>query len=109
MQNLHSDVREAHADQILQFARNAGDRDNSDVVIIAGDLNSSPNTPAYNRFSDYTDAFVDYFSDSPEESTEHATWGRPGNTWSGPSSENYDGHTVRIDYVFYNFAAIVDF
>ena len=37
-QNLHTAVREAHADQVLQFARNAGSRDNSDVVIIAGDL-----------------------------------------------------------------------
>ena len=46
-------MREAHADQVLQFVRNAGDRDNSDVVIVAGDLNSSPNTPVYNKFSEY--------------------------------------------------------
>ena len=92
---MYTSVREAQADQVLQFAQNACIRDDTDVVIIAGDFNSSPNSPVYNRFSGYVDTLVDKFGPSCLSSTEYATWGRPENTWSGPNGDTYDGYNGR--------------
>ena len=62
LEAYYSSIREKQATQALEFSNNyAGSRD-SDVIIIAGDLNSTPESPVYNLFAadyGYSDSLVD--------------------------------------------------
>ena len=63
---------------------------------------SESNIQVYNMFSSYTDSLVDRLGAGSLSSQEFATWGRQENTWSGPGGKQSDGHTDRIDYIFYH-------
>ena len=73
-----------------------------DVIIVAGDLNSSPHSPVYNIFTSrgFADTLVSRHGDNCDQ-YHHHTWGNTANTWSRPGGPQSDGYSTRLDYVFY--------
>ena len=59
LQSLHSAIREKQALQVLQFSENYSKTHSTDLVIIGGDLNSTPGSPVYRLFQSLTDTMVD--------------------------------------------------
>merc|ERR1711976_928844 len=57
----NTSIREKQTTQVLQFASNYASSYSTDMIIIAGDYNSSPNTPVYNMMTadGYVDSLVD--------------------------------------------------
>ena len=82
---------------MLQFASNYASSYSTDLIIIAGDYNSSPNTPVYNMMTadGYVDSLVDKLGAGATADVTYATWGRDDNTWSGPGGTQADGHKSR--------------
>ena len=100
---LNSVTREKQAKQVLDFAGNFAISQNSDVALLVGDMNSSPNSPVYNMVTGegFSDALSSIVGVSAVSDVSHATWGASDNTWTGPGGDFNDGYTLRLDYIFY--------
>ena len=74
----NTSIREKQAAQVLQFASNYASSYSTDMIIIAGDYNSSPNTPVYNMMTadGYVDSVVDRLGAGATADMTYATWGR---------------------------------
>ena len=85
-------VREAQAEQVLELARAVSKK--VDLLIVGGDLNSSPASMVYSKF--LGDGLKDTQIElkNSEDSRFH-TWGHEENTWT---SEEVG---YRIDFLFY--------
>ena len=85
-------VREAQAEQVLELARAVAKK--VDLLIVGGDLNSSPASMVYSKF--LGDGLKDTQIElkNSEDSRFH-TWGNEENTWT---SEEVG---YRIDFLFY--------
>ena len=85
-------VREAQAEQVLDLARIVAK--NVDLLIVGGDLNSSPDSKVYSKFlgEGLTDPQIEL--ENSREPRDH-TWGHEKNTCTSEE----DGY--RIDYLFY--------
>ena len=85
-------VREAQAEQVLDLARIVAK--NVDLLIVGGDLNSSPDSKVYSKFlgEGLTDPHIEL--ENSREPRFH-TWGHEKNTCTSEE----DGY--RIDYLFY--------
>ena len=92
---LHSSIREKEAVQLLEFADNYSGTHGTDLVIIAGDLNSNPGTPVYNLFSQLVDCLVVKFGAGSSSLASHHTWGQTSNTYTGPGGSQNDNHSAR--------------
>lgn len=96
LEKKHSSLREKQADDVIKLI--ADHKTKSDVVIVAGDLNSTPGSPVYNKFisAGLTDTLVEL---EGEKSSDHkyATWGHSENTWSSQD------RPARIDFIMYSF------
>ena len=103
LQALNSATREAQAQQVLDFSRNFGLSQSADVSFLVGDMNSSPNSPVYNKITaeGFSDALATIVGDNAVADTSYATWGAADNTWTGPGGAFNDGYTLRLDYIFY--------
>ena len=95
LQSLHSPIRENQAVQVLEFADNFSGSFGTDLIIVGGDLNSSPDTPVYNAFSQLVDCLVDKFGAASSTLSSHHTWGQTSNTFTGPGGSQYDNHAAR--------------
>ena len=100
-ESVQSPVREKQAQQVLEFADNFSKSYGTDLIIVAGDLNSTPASPVYSLFQRMTDSLVAGLGPESLTAPEHATWGQASNTYTGPGGGQHDGHTDRIDYIFY--------
>ena len=80
---------------MLEFANNYSGTYGTDLVIVAGDMNSSPGTPVYNTFSQLVDCLVDKFGASTSSLSSHHTWGQTTNTFTGPGGSQNDNHAAR--------------
>jgi len=85
-----SQVREAQAEQVLDFARTLSKK--VDLLIVGGDLNSSPASKVYSKF--LGEGLTEIELGKSREPRFH-TWGHEKNTWTADE----DGY--RIDYLFY--------
>ena len=96
-------TREKQAKQVLDFASNFAISQNSDVALLVGDMNSSPNSPVYNMITGegFSDALSSIVGASAVSDVSYATWGATDNTWTGPGGAFNDGYTLRLDYIFY--------
>ena len=96
LEKKHSRLRKKQAEDVLKLV--AAHKTKSDVVIVAGDLKSTPGSPVYNKFisAGLTDTLVKL---EGEKSSDHkyATWGHSENTYS--SEDRPD----RIDFIMYSF------
>ena len=102
---MHSSIREKEAAQVLNFADNYSASYGTDLIVIAGDLNSSPGTPVYNKFSQMVDCLVDKFGAASSSSSSHHTWGRSSNSWTGPGGSQSDNHAARSVSLFLSFTS----
>ena len=80
---------------MLEFANNYSGTYGTDLVIVAGDMNSSPGTPVYNTFSQLVDCLVDKFGAATSTMSSHHTWGQTTNTFTGPGGSQNDNHAAR--------------
>ena len=98
----HSSTREKQAEEVIKAADMFFYSEAVDVIIVAGDLNSSPHSPVYNIFTSggFTDTLVSRHGDNYDQYQYH-TWGNTANTWSRPGGPQSDGYSTRLDYVFY--------
>ena len=89
-------LREKQAEDMMKLI--ADHKTKSDVVIVAGDLNSTPGSPVYNKFisAGLTDTLVELEGEKSSD-PKYATWGHSENTWS--SEDRPD----RIDFIMYSF------
>ena len=87
---------------MLDFANSFATAQNSDVALLVGDMNSSPNSPVYNMITaeGYSDALAVSVGASAVDDVSYATWGAADNTWTGPGGAFNDGYTLRLDYIF---------
>ena len=85
-------VREAQAEQVLDLARTVSKK--VDLLIVGGDLNSSPDSKVYSKFlgEGLTDPQIELGN---SRKPRFHTWGHERNTWTSEE----DGY--RIDYLFY--------
>ena len=83
-------MREAQAEQVLDFARTLSKK--VDLLIVGGDLNSSPASKVYSKF--LGEGLTEIELGKSREPRFH-TWGHEKNTWTSDE----DGY--RIDYLFY--------
>ena len=79
----------------MEFADNFSGTHSSDLIIVGGDLNSSPGTPVYNTFSQMVDCLVDKLGSASSSVAAHHTWGQNSNTYSGPGGSQSDNHSIR--------------
>ena len=93
-EELWSSVRESQAEEVLAMV--ADHKDKSDIVVVAGDLNSTPGSPVHKKFisAGMTDSLVNLKGDKSSD-PEFATWGHADNTWTAAE------HPDRIDYILY--------
>jgi len=91
-----SSLREKQADDVIRMV--ASHKTKSDIVIVAGDLNSRPGSPVYNKFisAGLKDSLIDLEGDKSRDA-KYATYGHPDNTWSGTDDP------MRIDFIMYSF------
>jgi len=85
-----SQVREAQAEQVLDLSRTVAKK--VDLLIVGGDLNSSPASKVYSKF--LGEGLTEIELGKSREPRFH-TWGHEKNTWTSDE----DGY--RIDYLFY--------
>ena len=85
-------MRGAQADQVLELADVVAKK--VDLVVVGGDLNSSPASTVYSKFlgEGLTDTQIEL--KKLEDSRFH-TWGHEKNTWTS------DEEGYRIDYLLY--------
>ena len=85
-------MRAAQADQVLDLANAVAKK--VDLLVIGGDLNSSPASTVYSKFlgEGLTDTQIEL--KKLEDSRFH-TWGHEKNTWTS------DEEGYRIDYLLY--------
>ena len=97
-ESLWTSVREKQADEDIAMV--AVHKEKSDLVVIAGDLNSTPESAVYKKFltAGLVDTLVD-LKDTGAANTKYVTWGHEDNTWSGP--DGLDDHQDRLDYMLY--------
>ena len=79
----------------MDFADNYSSSYGTDLVIVGGDMNSSPGTPVYNAFSQLVDCLVDKFGAASSSLSSHHTWGQSTNTYTGPGGSQSDDHAAR--------------
>ena len=76
---------------MLEFADNFSGTHSSDLIIVGGDLNSSPGTPVYNKFSQMVDCLVDKLGSASSSVAAPAAAAAPGR----PA---FTGHPVQSRY-----------
>ena len=86
---------------MLEFSENYSQTHSTDLVIIGGDLNSTPSSAVYSVFQSLTDTLLDHLGQASLAAPEHATWGQTSNTFTGSGGRQEDGHVERIDYILY--------
>ena len=85
-------MREDQAEQALDLARTIANK--VDILIVGGDLNSSPASRVYSKF--LGDGFKDTQIElKKSEDSRFHTWGHEKNTWTS------DEAGYRIDFLFY--------
>ena len=79
----------------------ASHKEKSDVVVVAGDLNSTPQSAVYKKFinAGLTDSLVGLKGEDAEDSR-YATWGHASNTWTANEMED------RLDYILYTSSKV---
>ena len=93
-EKLWTSVREKQADEVIALV--ASHKKKSDVVVVAGDLNSTPGSAVYKKFisAGLTDTLVN--SKGKESGNlKYNTYGHASNTWTKGQYPN------RIDYILY--------
>ena len=99
-EKTYSHIRLSQARELRRFA--AIQQNKADVVILAADLNSSPESPAYNELAgSLKDVLVEYSGSRWSGLQEFNTWGHSNNTWSGPDNPTAFKQRCRIDYIMY--------
>ena len=85
-------MREAQAEQALDLARTVAKK--VDILIVGGDLNSSPASKVYSKF--LGDGFKDTQIElKKSEDSRFHTWGHEKNTWTSEEA------AYRIDFLLY--------
>ena len=85
-------VREAQAEQVLDLARSVAKK--VDLLIVGGDLNSSPASKVYSKF--LADGLKDTQIElKKSEGSRFHTWGHEKNTWTADEAD------YRIDFLLY--------
>ena len=99
-EELWTSVREKQADDVLTLI--AAQMKHSDLVILAGDLNSTPKSSVYKKFisAGLTDTLVDLKSESANTAPKYVTYGHDNNTWTGPGSGEFKSQD-RLDYILF--------
>ena len=96
----YSHIRSSQARELRRFA--GVQQSKSDVVIVAADLNSTPESPAYRELTrSLKDVLVEYSGNKWSRLAEFNTWGHQNNTWSGPTNPAAFSQRSRIDYVLF--------
>eukprot|EP00092_Neocalanus_flemingeri_P054964 GFUD01064824.1.p1 GENE.GFUD01064824.1~~GFUD01064824.1.p1 ORF type:complete len:393 (+),score=81.19 GFUD01064824.1:76-1254(+) len=97
-------IREKQADEVLALI--AVQKEKSDLVVVAGDLNATPESAVLNKFIDtgLVDTLVDLEGAGADDS-KYVTYGHADNTWTGPGG--MDEHPDRIDYMMYTHGNII--
>lgn len=99
-EDTFSHIRSSQAKELRRFA--GVQQSQSDVVIVAADLNSTPRSSAYRELSkSLTDVLVEYSGRKWSRLAEFNTWGHQNNTWSGPTNPSAFSQRSRIDYILY--------
>ena len=80
---------------MIEFADNFSGSFGTDLIIIGGDLNSTPDSPVYNTFSQLVDCLVDKLGAASSSLASHHTWGQATNTYTGPGGSQSDDHPSR--------------
>lgn len=90
-----SSVRESQADDVIELIA-AHEDDQADLIIVAGDLNSTPGSVVYNKFLDagLTDSLVDLEGEN-SDAPMFVTWGHDDNTWTAGEPMS------RVDHLLY--------
>ena len=93
-EELWTRVRESQAEEVMSMV--AEHKNKADIVVLAGDLNSTPGSPVYKKLisAGMTDSLVNLKGNKSTD-TKFATYGHADNTWTA------EEHTDRIDYVLY--------
>ena len=99
-EETYSYIRLSQARSLLHFINKL--KHDSDVVILAADLNSTPHSPVYHLLTSHlSDSLTQYTGDLGSWSPEYDTWGHVNNTWSGPAHPHAYKQRSRIDYIMY--------
>jgi endonuclease/exonuclease/phosphatase family metal-dependent hydrolase len=94
-ESIWSNVREKQADDVIAMVD--GHKDESELVVIVGDLNSTSESPVFKKF--LRAGLFDTLSDlegEEEFDTSTITWGHANNTWTSGEPG------ARLDYVLYH-------
>ena len=78
----------------------AAHKDESELVVVAGDLNSTPESPVFKKFlrAGLVDTLVD-LEGKDEDAASSVTWGHANNTWTAREPG------ARLDYVLFTPAS----
>jgi endonuclease/exonuclease/phosphatase family metal-dependent hydrolase len=96
-ESLWSNVREKQADDVIAMV--AAHKDESELVVVAGDLNSTPESPVFKKFlrAGLVDTLLD-LEGKHEDATSSVTWGHANNTWTAREPG------ARLNYVLFTHA-----